>query len=239
MASMMGTKVTRVIAMTDTSAGLYKLMTWLSPAFPVGAYSHSGGLENAVAAGLVRDRAAMQAWLADILRAGILWSDAVIFARAYDASRENEPAKLLEICKFANAFPGTAELRIETNALGRAFAEAARQAWGSPALELIASAQPPYPVGVAVAAAEHGIGRLEALDAFLHAGAANLVSAAVRLVPLGQSDGVAIIADIEGLVHAAAEKAATTRLDDLTTACLTAEIASMRHETQKTRLFRT
>lgn len=231
-----------VMVMTDEKARIrhmYKLMTWLSPAFPVGAFSHSTGLESAIASGLVADLPAMRAWLADLLRAGTLWSDAVIFARAHDAATEADTAGLSAIWRFANAFPGTAELRAETRALGTAFCKAAGQAWQSPLLEAIGASDPPYPVAVAVASAGHGIAVAEALPAFMHASAANLVSVAVRLVPLGQSDAVKLVADIECLVLAAAQKAAATGLDDLSTACLMPEIASMRHEIQKTRLFST
>jgi urease accessory protein len=231
--------ITTVTTMTKASGELYKLMAWLSPAFPVGAFSHSAGLENAISCGLVHDRVSMRAWLENLLSGGSLWSDAVIFANAHDAAAQGSSKALANICEFANAFPGTAELRTETQALGAAFLEATKHGWQSMMLAAIAPDNPPYPVAVAIAAAEHGIERNAALGAFIHASTANLVSVAIRLVPLGQSDGVNLISVLEPLVHATAEKAANTVLGDITTNCLMADIASMRHETQKTRLFRT
>jgi urease accessory protein len=228
-----------VITMTNASGDLYKLMAWLSPGFPVGAFSHSAGLENAIANGLVRDRASMQAWLEDILAGGSLWSDAVIFARTHDAAAQRNCKALAKICQFANALPGTAELRKETQALGAAFIEAAKHGWHCAMLDAIATANPPYPVAVAITAAGHGIDRKAALGALIHAATANLVSVAIRLVPLGQSDAIKMIAALEPPVHATADRAATTGLEYLTTNCLMADIASMRHETQETRLFRT
>lgn len=227
------------IAMTDSTGDLYKLMTWLSPSFPVGAFSHSSGLETAIASGLVNDRKTMRAWMEDLLAAGSLWSDAVIFARAFDAASDRNFRELSDICEFANAFPTTAELRTETRSLGAAFIEASRHAWPSPLLVKIATARPPYPVAVAIVCASHGISRNAALNAFLHAASTNLVSVAVRIVPLGQTGGIKLIADLEHAVCEAAEKAGDTQLDNLSTACLMTEISSMKHETQTTRLFRT
>ncbi len=231
--------INTAITMIKASGDLYRLMAWLSPAFPVGAFSHSAGLENAIFCGLVHDRASMQAWLEDLLSGGSLWSDAVIFAKAHDAAAQGNSKALADICEFANAFPGTAELRSETQALGAAFMEATKHGWHSAMLDGLAAANPPYPVAVAIAAAEYGIDRNAALGAFIHAATANLVSVAIRLVPLGQSDGVNLISVLEPLVHATADKTANTVLGDITTNCLMADIASMRHETQKTRLFRT
>jgi urease accessory protein len=233
------TTVTTGITMTDCAGGLYKLMTWLSPAFPVGAFSHSSGLENAIDQKLIHDRNSMRAWVAELLVAGNLWSDAVIFARSYDAAAQGDIAALDGIGEFANAFPGTAELRGETRALGAAFAEAAKHGWNSAALDEIEVRDLPYPAAIAVMAADNDIECRTALGAFIHAAAANLVSVAVRLVPLGHSDGVKLIAALEPAIQSASREAIATPLENLTTNCLMSEIASMRHETQRTRLFRT
>lgn len=227
--------------MSTDGPALYRLMTWLSPSYPVGAFSYSQGLETAVRRGLVRDRDSTRDWLADSLDSGVLWSDAVIAARAHDAACAGDLDALEAIAGFAAAFFATAELKLESLAQGRAFAATTAAAWPCDTLDALISrsgGELPYCVAVAAAASGHGIARLPAVEAFLHAGVSNQVSAAIRLVPLGQSDGQAVIAELEGAIALAAEAAAATPLDALATACFTAEICSMLHETDETRLFR-
>ncbi len=241
----MGTGTNMDIAMTtESSSALYRLLTWLSPAYPVGAFAYSQGLETAIARGLVTDCAATQDWIEDSLRSGSLWSDAVIFARAHEAARERDGPDnptLAEINLFALAFQPARELREETLALGSAFLRTTQQAWPCDALRLVEEAlgsETAYPLAVASAAAGHGIAAEPALEAWLHAGVSNLISAAIRLVPLGQSEGQSLLAGLEPVIAETAARAAETRLDDLTTNNLMAEICAMAHETQHTRLFR-
>jgi urease accessory protein len=224
-----------------SDAGLYRLMTWLSPSFPVGAFSYSQGLEAAIAAGLVTCERSMAGWLQDSLAGGPLWSDAVIFARAHDAGRSNRHFNLIDVVNFATAFQPSAELRMETLAQGTAFMSAALLSWPCGALETLRQAagmDVAYPVAVAVAAAGHGIGERAALHAWLHAAIANQVSAAIRLVPLGQNQGQRLLAGIETQAGEARDAALLTPLSRLSTNCLMADICSMNHETQHTRLFR-
>lgn len=231
-----GTPMTR-----EASPALYRLLTWLSPAYPVGAFAYSQGLEAAIARGLVTDRASAQDWLTDSLTAGSLWSDTVIFARAQEAAQSGDGPTLAEINAFALAFQPALELRQETLALGNAFLRTTREAWPCATLELLADTvgeNPAYPLAVACAAAGHGIAAEAALEAWLHAGVSNLISAAIRLVPLGQSDGQRILAALEPIIAEAAARAAATPLEALTTNSLMAEICAMTHETQQPRLFR-
>ncbi len=235
------TSLTSTTMGTSEGAALYRLLTWLSPSYPVGAFAYSQGIETAVARGLIGDSVAALEWMEDSVSAGSLWSDAVIFARAHDAARMLDGWALENINGIAHAFQPTAELRLETLALGRAFLGVTLAAWPCPALDLIARIPGEdivYPLAVAAAAAGHGVGPGPAVQAFLHAGAANLVSAAIRLVPLGQTDGQRIMARLEAPIAMAVEKARHVPLDDLSTACLMAEICCMSHETQVTRLFR-
>ena len=230
----------------ETAPALYRLLTWLSPAYPVGAFAYSQGLEAAIAHGLVTGRAGTEGWLTDSLTAGGLWSDAVIFAGAYEAARDGDAAALAEINAFALAFQPALELRRETLALGGAFLRITREAWPCATLDLLAAeggagsdkAGPVYPLAVAGAAAGHGIAAQAALEAWLHAGVSNLVSAAVRLVPLGQSDGQRILAALEPEIAETATRAAVSPLAALATNTLMAEIRAMTHETQQPRLFR-
>lgn len=220
-------------------AGLYRLMTWLSPGYPVGAFSYSHGLEHAVEAGSVTDAAALRAWLADLLRWGSGRNDAVLFRHAHAAAARG--SALAEVAALAAAFAASSERHLETTAQGRAFVEATADAWPCAALDrLIKAWDGPlaYPVVVAVAAAGHDLPLEPSLHAYLHAFASNLVSAGLRLIPLGQRDGQRVIAALEPAIAQTAAAALEASLDDLGGAAVLAELAAMKHETQYTRLFR-
>jgi len=224
----------------DTAA-LYRLMAWLSPSYPVGAFSYSGGIEWAVEAGDVRDAAMLARWLAAMIRDGSGYCDAVLFVHAHRATVAGDDAALAAVAELAAAFTPGRERFLETTAQGRAFVETTRAAWPRPALERLAAAWTgpvAYPVAVAVASAGHGIAIAPALAAYLQAIAANLVSAGLRLVPLGQTDGQRVIAELEPCIAATAERALACPLDEIGNASFRADIAGMRHETQYTRLFR-
>lgn len=232
------------VGTVDSEAGLYRLMTWLSPSFPVGAFSYSHGLEQVVEAGERDGKArfdveSFTAWLATLLRFGSGRSDAIFFRHAYEAA--NDEAALYDIAELAAAFAASAERQLETLAQGNAFFEATKNAWPCAALQRLRTTWPgplAYPVVVAVAAAGHGIALRPALQAYLHGFSGNLVSAGVRLIPLGQSDGQRVIAALEGPVADCLAMALTTSLDDLGGAALLADLAAVKHETQYTRLFR-
>ena len=225
-------------------AGLYRLMTWLSPGYPVGAFSYSHGLEYAVEEGRVTDAATLEAWLGDLLRFGSGRNDAVLFCHAYEAAARRSrlaPAKLAEVAALAAAFSASSERHLETTAQGRAFLEATRDAWPCDALQRLEACWDgplAYPVVVAVAAAGHGLDLSLSLQAYLHGFAENLVSAGVRLIPLGQRAGQRVLAALEEPVTEALEAALKTPLEDLGGAALLADLAAMQHETQYTRLFR-
>lgn len=208
------------------------LLTWLSPAFPTGAYAYSHGLEWAVEARDVTDEAATLAWIADVIFHGAGRTDAILLRHAHRARTQDG---LATIAALAAAVQPSAERRLETLAQGTAFALAG-QVWGAP---LLPPGSVAYPVALGALAAAHGVAEDEAALGLLHAFAANLVSAAVRLVPLGQTAGLRILAALApGLTQLAAATADAT-LDDIGGACFRSDIAAMRHETQYTRLFRT
>jgi urease accessory protein len=216
-------------------------MAWLSPAYPVGAFSYSGGLEWAVEAGDICDAASLQRWLTVTMREGSGFCDAVLFVCTHRAAADVDDAALVAVAELAAAFVPSRERFLETTAQGRAFFETTQAVWPCKALERIASAwEGPlaYPVAVAVACAGHGIAVAPALAAFLQAIAVNLVSAGVRLVPLGQTDGQRVLAGLEPVVAANTQRALVCRLDEIGSATFRADIAGMRHETQYTRLFR-
>jgi urease accessory protein len=219
---------------------LARLMTWLSPAYPVGGFSYSHGLEWTVEAGKVRDAATLGDWIEDILKLGAGRSDAILLAEAWRAVAARDESRLAEVAELAAAFAPSAERRLEALAQGAAFLAATQAVWPSPALERLASLAPEvsYPVAVGACAAAHGLPLAPTTQAFVQAFAANLVSAGVRLIPLGQTDGLRVLARVEPMLPPLVAGALGAGLDDIGGAAVMADIASMRHETQYTRLFR-
>ncbi|MGK9039117.1 urease accessory protein UreF [Rhizobium sp. SA279] len=215
-------------------AALLRLMAWMSPAFPVGGFSYSGGLEKAVEDRRIGDAAALRDWLETLLRHGSLWNDAVFLAHAWRSA--GDAAILSETADLARALAGSTERYRETVLLGDAFVAAAG-AWPHAVLELLPK-DVPYPIAVGAVAAGHAVPLRETIAAFLHAGASQIVSAGIRLGVAGQKDGVAILAASEAIIAEMAARAMQSTLDDLGSATIIADTAAMRHETQGTRLFR-
>lgn len=214
----------------DESA-LLRLLAWLSPAFPTGGFAFSQGIEWAVEAGTITDAPSLRAWLGDVLRAGAGFNDAVLLRLAH--AGHADPARLAEIATLAAAAAPSRERLAESESQGSAFVLALR-AWGLPAM----AAKLPYPVAVGAACGAAGIGADPACTGFLQAVTANLISAAVRLVPLGQSAGLGVLAALEPAIRATAAASRDGRIEDLGGFAFAADIAAMRHETQYTRLFR-
>lgn len=219
---------------------LIKLATWLSPAFPIGAFSYSHGLECAMEDGSVRTQDDLRAWLLDVLQVGGGWTDAVLFAEAWRAAHAADWVCLAAACELAEALAPSRERHLETMQQGSAFL-AAVSAWPCGATEWLRAmtgGRAALPIAAAVAAAGHGISAAEALPLYLNAFAANLVSVAVRLMPLGQSAGLTTLAALQPVILALAGRALASKLDDLGSCAILSDVASMRHETQYSRLFR-
>jgi urease accessory protein len=223
------------------AAALYRLMSWLSPAFPVGAFSYSSGIEWAVEAGDIVDAASLRDWLAAMLADGSGFCDGVLLVAAHRAASAHDQEALREVAELAAAFVPSRERQLETTAQGRAFIEIARATWNSDGLEAAIAACDGaivYPVAVGLVSAAHGIPEEPVLHAFFHAVVSNWISAGARLVPLGQTDSQRTLAALEPVVVATAQRARQASLDDLGSATFRADLASLRHETQYTRLFR-
>jgi urease accessory protein len=223
------------------AAALYRLMTWLSPAFPVGAFSYSSGIEWAVEAGDIGDAASLRDWLAAMLAGGSGFCDGVFLAHAHRTAALRDEGALREIAELASAFVPSRERQLETSAQGRAFIDIARAAWNCDGLDmLIATCEGAivYPVAVGIVSSVHAIPLAPAMHAFLHALVSNWISAGARLIPLGQTDSQRLLALLEPVVAATASRALAASLDDLGSATFRADLASLRHETQYTRLFR-
>lgn len=213
------------------------LQTWLSPAFPVGGFAYSHGLEAAVESGDIANAEELREWLIDLVEHGSLRNDLVLLAAVM---RTDDAAERADINALAIALAPSKERRLEMQAQGDAFIAAARAAWPCAGLDDFAGGAQgaAYPVAIAVAAAGHGIATEPACRAFGLAFIAQLVSAAVRLGPIGQTDGQKVIAALIDPVSCAAAFAASSTLEDLGGAAMRSDIASMRHETQYSRLFR-
>jgi urease accessory protein len=217
------------------------LLVWLSPAFPVGAFAYSHGLEWAHEAEDVTDAASLEAWLADLLEHGAGYNDALLFAEAFRAVLADDGVRLAGVAELALAFAASAERRLEATTQGDAFVAATVKTWPCKALDQLQCAwggPVAYPVAVAVASAGHDIALADALRAFSLGFVANLVSAAVRLGIVGQTDGQRVLAALIPKIEHLAAFAAEATLDDLGGAAFRSDLAALRHETQYTRLFR-
>lgn len=216
------------------TSDLQKLLTWLSPAFPVGAFAWSAGLETAIVSRLVHDRKTAEDWITGALLHGSLRTDAILLAHAHKSPRS--PEKLRDLADLCLALTPARERAAETTATGNAFATAAA-AWPvDPPLELLHPC--PYPIAVGALAGAHGIALLDTLLAFLTATVHSQVSVAVRLVPIGQTDGLAIMAALEPDIAKLAALCQHATLDEIGSVAYGADIAQMQHETLPTRIFR-
>ena len=223
---------------------LLRLQSWLSPAFPTGSYSYSHGLEWAVEAEHVQDRKSLVDWLEADLSYGSGRNEAIFFSEAWRYALDDDRAKLYEIAELAAAFRGSSEFALESSQQGAACLATLRRVWPDRLLDWLSQIlgerhiQPSFSVVLGIRSARQGIPVSLALPAFLQSYMANLVTAGVRLVPLGQTDGQLAIAELEQTILAASVQAEKATIDDLGSAAFMVDLASMKHETQYTRLFR-
>ncbi len=183
-----------------TDIDLLTLSQWLSPAYPVGAFSYSHGLEWAVDVLDVTDAATYDDWLRQVLVHGTGRNDAILLSNAY---RAPDSDALAQIDTLARALAPSKERLMETELQGAAFIQTTAAIWPNTLPELT------YPVAVGAAAAAHGLALSQTLQLYLHAFAANLTSAAIRLVPLGQTEGQAVLAGISPICVQLASQAQT------------------------------
>lgn len=209
------------------STDVLTLTQWLSPAFPVGAFTYSHGLEAAFGAGWLTDAASLEDWLAALLTHGSARTDATFLAAAYHGH-----APLAEIDAHARAFAASAERLIEAEAQGAAFSKTVGAIWGGDLSTLT------YPVALGAAAAREGLSLPLTLTLYLQAFTANLIAAAQRLGPIGQTEGQRLLRTLTPLIESTARAAEPGTLDTIASAAFLSDIASMRHETQYARIFR-
>jgi urease accessory protein len=250
MATFMITSITEISTiMTDQECPLSQLallrqQSWLSPAFPTGAYSYSHGIEWAVEAGYIHDRESLVDWLDADLRYGSGRNEAMFFIEAWKHATKEDCEKLVEVAELAAAFRGTSEFALESSQQGAACLATFSAVWPDRLLESfseIASERcipPALVVVLGIRLARQRIPSALALPAFLQNYVANLVTAGVRLIPLGQTDGQLAIVELEEAVLTASAHAEKTTIHDLGSAAFMVDLTSAYHETQYTRLFR-
>jgi urease accessory protein len=219
---------------------LHRLLAWSSPAYPTGGFSYSHGLEWAVESGAVGGLEDLLDYVTAVLTREGGWVDGVLFAHAWRSV--DSTVALDAVARVAAAFRGSAETVLESRQQGAAFLEVTRRAWPHRALDDFARRNGGAPVAhcvvVAITCAAHGIALGPSLYSYLHAAAANLVSAGARLIPLGQTQAQIAVARLAPAIAEVCKSAQETSLEDLGTAALGVEMCSLRHETQYTRLFR-
>jgi urease accessory protein len=216
---------------------LLPLFAWLSPSYPVGCYAYSHTLEWAVEAGDVTDEGTLVAWLTDLMNLGLGRNDAILLSHAYRAVRAQDPAAFDEVNELALALSPSAELYLETSQQGRSFLDATLAAWPSPLLPLV-EGEVAFPVAIGAAAAAHDIPLPVTVQAYLFGLVQTLVSAAIRLAPIGQTTGIRVSAAMAAAVQEVARQAAGLPLDHVGGATFRADLGSFHHENQYTRLFR-
>ena len=217
-----------------------RLMAWLSPGYPVGAYAYSHGLEWAVEAGDVRDEGSLTEWLGDVCERGALRNDLILAAEAHRAALAGGDA-LADINDLALALAPSRELHLETSQQGRSFLDATLGAWPCAPLTSVAAhltGPVAYPVAVGLAAGAHRMALAPVLAAYGLAFLQNLVSAALRAAPVGQAAGTRVVAALAPRIAELADAAGEADLDALGAATFRLDLGSFRHETQYSRIFR-
>ncbi|MXQ13948.1 urease accessory protein UreF [Microvirga makkahensis] len=221
----------------EKGQGILPLFAWLSPSYPVGCYAYSHTLEWAVEAGDVADKEALVAWLRDQMTLGFGRNDAILLSHAYRAVEAGHEAALVNVNELALAFSPSAELYLETSQQGRSFLDATLAAWPAPGL-LDLDGDVAFPVAMGMAAAAHRVPLPLTLNAYLFGLVQTLVSAAIRLAPIGQTAGIRVCSTLAPTVQEVAKQAIGLSLDDIGSATFRADLGSFHHENQYTRLFR-
>ncbi len=220
--------VTQELRGTNTSLNYHKVMAWLSPSYPIGSFAYSHGLEFEIACGNIRTGQDVQEWVESLLRNGSGWNELVLFSQAYRSDKHS----LEDLSDFAKALAQSKERYEETLALGRAFARVTSEIAG------VKCPSMPLPVVMGFEAKMGDIPLEYILPLYAHSFAANLISVGVRLIPIGQTEGQQVLFNLFPIMREISKAASVAELADLKNSCILADIASMRHETLETRIFR-
>lgn len=213
---------------------LARLLQLASPALPVGAYSYSGGLEAAIEAGDVSDAASAERWIGDVLEFSVARMEGPVLFSLIRSFDKNDSSEIQELNERFLASRETAELRAETVQMGYSM----KRLFTDLGLGDVPLAEPAFPAAYAFAVSQWKIDPVAALQAYLWAWLENQVMAAVKAVPLGQTDGQKILLSLGGLLPALAEKAKNMKEQDTGNFAPGLAMLSAKHENQYSRLFR-
>jgi urease accessory protein len=212
--------------MTTPSQDIMILQSWFSPAFPIGAFSYSHGLETAIQQGRVADNASLAAWIDCLLRYGGGWNDALFIKLVYE-----EGSVINTLCL---ALSSSSEREQETTELGRSFVRTLNASYGFELPDGLA-----YPVAVGLAARQEGISLALVIQSYLQAFAANLISVGVRVIPIGQQAGQACLVQLYPVIERMTKKVLNSNEDALGSAAFTSDLMAMMHENNSPRIYRT
>ena len=210
-----------------TDVKFMTVMQWMSPAFPIGAFAYSHGLEWAIDKGHVKNGEKLQKWITDLLEYGSLRTDAIsisLILRGHDFKKMNE---------LSMALCPARERLLETKLQGSAFAKIIEDVWQQDIGELS------LPVAVALAAKNESIEQDLILPAYLQAFCSNLISVAIRLIPIGQTEGQRIMFELSSTISDLVQSASESEIDDLNSACFFSDVSAMEHEHLQPRIFKT
>jgi urease accessory protein len=228
----------RLLEFAEKAQSILPLFAWLSPSYPVGCYAYSHTLEWAVEAGDVTNEKTLIAWLTDQLTLGFGRNDAIVLSHAYQAVEAGNEAALTIVNELALALSPSSELYLETSQQGRSFLDATLAAWPAPSLPVLKGEEVAFPVAIGMAAAAHRVPLPLTLSAYLFGLVQTLVSAAIRLAPIGQTAGIRVCAALAKTAQQVAQEAIGSSLDEVGGSMFRADLGSFHHENQYTRLFR-
>jgi urease accessory protein len=243
----MGTMLTRTdmtMGMNTDSplpaASLLQLIWLASPALPVGGFSYSEGLEAAVDHSLVATEKEAAAWLVDQLHLTLARADLAVLAQAIPAWRLGDFARLRALNDWVLQTRETHELRLQTVQMGRSLLEWLRNHDGidTAQLQACAALEPSYPLAFALAASSTQASVRDCVLAYAFGWAENMTQSAIKSVPLGQSAGQRILAQLAAEIPAAVEQACQLPDEERQAFSPMLAILSSQHETQYSRLFR-
>jgi len=221
------TNTLKVPMYTPTDSKLITVMQWLSPAFPIGGFAYSHGLEWAINKGYVSNREELQKWVSDLLEYGSLKNDAILIKLVLKGS---DPKEINEI---AMALCPANERLSETQLQGSAFCKIMREVWSLEIDDLT------LPIALALAAKNESIDQNLVVPAYLHSFCSNLISVAMRLIPIGQTDGQKTLRELSPLISDSVRSVAKSDKDDLGSACFLSDVSAMQHEYLQPRVFKT
>ena len=221
------TNTLKVPMYTPTDSKLITVMQWLSPAFPIGGFAYSHGLEWTINKGYVSNREELQNWISDLLEYGSLKNDAILIKLVLQGSDPKE------INELAMALCPASERLSETQLQGGAFCKIMREVWSLEIDELT------LPIALALAAKNESIDQNLVVPAYLHSFCSNLISVAMRLIPIGQTDGQKTLRELSPLISDSVRSVAKSDKDDLGSACFLSDVSAMQHEYLQPRVFKT